>query len=98
MLNVTQGRHPIVSQTVQQHLASSYVPNDTHLDTDDGSRCMILTGPNMGGKSCYLAQVALIAVLAQIGSFVPAVSATLSVFQSIFIRYIFFSSALIVSL
>lgn len=68
-----------------RNLSGEYVPNDTYLNTDK-ERCMILTGPNMGGKSCYLSQVAAIVILAQIGSYVPAAEATLSIFRSIFIR------------
>lgn len=87
LVEVVQGRHPVVSRLVQQRggTASSYVPNDTRLDGSERG-CMILTGPNMGGKSCYLSQVALIVVLAQMGSFVPADEARLSIFHSIYIR------------
>jgi DNA mismatch repair protein MSH3 len=84
-LNISQGRHPVVSCVLQQTSSAEYVPNDTKLNID-GVHCMIVTGPNMGGKSCLLSQVGILVVLAQIGSFVPAVKATLSVFKSIFIR------------
>jgi len=84
MLDIQNGRHPVVSNLFRNSNAE-YVPNDTHLNADK-ERCMILTGPNMGGKSCYLSQVAVIVILAQIGSYVPATEATLSIFQSIFIR------------
>jgi DNA mismatch repair protein MutS len=70
---------------VERHLAGAFVPNDVHLDA--GSRqLIILTGPNMGGKSTYLRQVALLALLAQAGSFVPARSAKLSLVDRIFAR------------
>jgi len=84
VLDIKNGRHPVVSHFIHNP-GGEYVPNDTHLDVDK-ERCMILTGPNMGGKSCYLSQVAAIVILAQIGSYVPAAEATLSIFQSIFIR------------
>ncbi|XP_046657804.1 DNA mismatch repair protein Msh3-like isoform X2 [Daphnia pulicaria] len=85
VLNISQGRHPVLSRILQQTSSAEYIPNDTKLNTD-GVRCMIITGPNMGGKSCLLSQVGILVVLAQIGSFVPAVETTLSVFKSIFIR------------
>ncbi len=85
VLDISQGRHPVVSRRIQQTSSAEYVPNDTRLNADD-VRCMIITGPNMGGKSCLLSQVGIIVVLAQLGSFVPAIQATLSVFKSIFIR------------
>jgi len=84
LLNIKNGRHPVVSHFIRSS-SGDYVPNDTHLNADK-QRCIILTGPNMGGKSCYLSQVAAIVILAQIGSFVPAEEASLSIFQSIFIR------------
>ena len=84
ILDITGGRHPVLSRLIRNSM-TEYVPNDTHLNIDN-QRCMILTGPNMGGKSCYLSQVAIIVVLAQMGSYVPATQATLSIFQSIFIR------------
>lgn len=89
VIDISQGRHPVVSRIIQQMSSAEYVPNDTHLSADN-VRCMIITGPNMGGKSCLLSQVGIIVVLAQIGSFVPATRATLSVFKSIFIRYVRF--------
>lgn len=86
LLEITNGYHPVLSRRMQHSSSAEYVPNDTHLNAGN-TRCMILTGPNMGGKSCYLSQVAIIVVLAQIGSFVPATKATLGLFESIFIRY-----------
>lgn len=86
LLEITNGYHPVLSRKMQHSSNAEYVPNDTHLNASN-KRCMILTGPNMGGKSCYLSQVAIIVVLAQIGSFVPAAKATLGLFESIFMRY-----------
>lgn len=77
------GRHPIVEQSPA--LKEKFVPNDTYLSNTE-TQIMILTGPNMSGKSTYLRQVALIVLLAQIGSFVPADSATLSLVDRIFTR------------
>jgi DNA mismatch repair protein MSH3 len=80
-INVEQGRHPMVEQL----LLDSYVPNDTALSTD-GTRALLVTGPNMGGKSSYVRQVALIAIMGQIGSYVPAQSATLGMLDAVFTR------------
>ncbi|KAF8412278.1 hypothetical protein HHK36_000239 [Tetracentron sinense] len=66
-------------------LQDNFVPNDTNLHAD-GEYCQIITGPNMGGKSCYIRQVALIAIMAQVGSFVPASSAKLHVLDGIHTR------------
>jgi len=77
------GRHPIVEQSPA--LKEKFVPNDTFLSNAD-TQIMILTGPNMSGKSTYLRQVALIVLLAQIGSFVPADSATIGLVDRIFTR------------
>ena len=63
-----------------------FIPNDTLLQADDGTRILLLTGPNMAGKSTYLRQVALITLLAQIGSFVPARSARIGLVDRIFTR------------
>ncbi|HLZ33803.1 MAG TPA: DNA mismatch repair protein MutS [Nitrospira sp.] len=81
-LRIRDGRHPVIEQ-----LASdvTFVPNDTLLD-GDSNRLVILTGPNMAGKSTYLRQVALIALLAQIGSFVPATEAHIGLVDRIFTR------------
>jgi len=76
------GRHPVVEQSLGEE---SFVPNDTYLSNRD-SQLIILTGPNMSGKSTYLRQVALIVLLAQIGSFVPADSATIGLVDRIFTR------------
>ncbi len=81
-LSITEGRHPVVEQAFTEN---SFVPNDTVLDTDE-NRMMIITGPNMAGKSTYMRQVALICLMAQIGSFVPASKAKLPVCDQIFTR------------
>ena len=80
-IDIVDGRHPVVEAL----LGSSFVPNDLHLHEDD-DRFVVLTGPNMGGKSTYLRQAALLVILAQIGSFVPARAATLGVVDRIFTR------------
>ncbi|QSZ29132.1 hypothetical protein DSL72_003643 [Monilinia vaccinii-corymbosi] len=80
---VTGGRHPMVEQL----LPSTYIPNHTSLATDpDQTRALLITGPNMGGKSSYVRQVALICILAQIGSYVPAESARLGLLDGIYTR------------
>jgi DNA mismatch repair protein MutS len=79
---ITQGRHPVVESSL---VDTSFVPNDTRLSNDD-AQLIVLTGPNMSGKSTYLRQVALIVLLAQIGSFVPADSATIGLVDRIFTR------------
>src|SRR4028119_1862911 len=77
---VSGGRHPVV----EHNSATPFVPNDSEVDGD--SRLQIITGPNMAGKSVYLRQVALVALLAQTGSYVPADAATLGVVDRIFTR------------
>eukprot|EP00850_Spirogloea_muscicola_P002457 SM000009S23586 [mRNA] locus=s9:964727:971847:+ [translate_table: standard] len=80
-LIIREGRHPVL----EAQLAERFVPNDTLL-LGERERCQIITGPNMGGKSCYIRQVALIAIMAQIGSFVPATSVKLRVLDAIMTR------------
>jgi len=80
-VEIKDGRHPVSEKTLGQHL---FVPNDTVMDKD--SSFLLITGPNMAGKSTYMRQVALIVLLSQIGSFVPASSAGLPVFDRIFTR------------
>ena len=82
ILKITQGRHPVVEQILG---ASDFVPNDIELNTND-QRIMLLTGPNMSGKSTYMRQVALICILAQCGGFVPADSAVIGICDQIFTR------------
>jgi len=79
---IKDGRHPVVEQMVK---TGAFIPNDTYLNLSDNSFA-IITGPNMAGKSTYMRQVALIAVMAQIGSFVPASSAILPIVDKVFTR------------
>lgn len=79
---ITDGRHPVVERMLD---GAPFVPNETVLNCA-GDRCAIITGPNMAGKSTYMRQVALITLMAQIGSFVPARSAQIGVVDSIFTR------------
>ncbi|WP_270262023.1 DNA mismatch repair protein MutS [Lactobacillus panisapium] len=80
-VKVVLGRHPVVEKVMK---AGSYIPNDVRLDQD--TDIYLITGPNMSGKSTYMRQMALIAVMAQVGSFVPADSAELPIFDQIFTR------------
>ncbi len=80
-LTASDARHPVV----ERHVADAFVPNDVTLDAGD-HQLIVLTGPNMGGKSTYLRQTALLCVLAQTGSFVPARSAKLPVVDRVFAR------------
>lgn len=82
-LKITEGRHPVIEQLLPA--GEKFVPNDTLLDPDD-SQVIIITGPNMSGKSSYLRQVGLIVLLAQIGSFVPAKKAVVGLCDRIFTR------------
>ncbi len=81
-LIIKDGRHPVVEKFVND---SYFVPNDTELNISD-SRVMIITGPNMAGKSTYMRQVAIITLMAQIGSFVPAAEAKIGIVDKIFTR------------
>ena len=81
-LKIVEGRHPIVERTVTD---APFVPNDVTMDTDE-NRMLIITGPNMAGKSTYMRQVALITLMAHIGSFVPAREADISLCDRIFTR------------
>lgn len=80
VLTITQGTHPVVGHA----LGTSFIPNNTTLSPQE--RVVILTGPNMGGKSTYLRQIAQICLMAQCGSFIPAQSATLPILDRIFTR------------
>jgi len=84
-LEIRAGRHPVVEPLLREQSGEDFVPNDTELDPY-GAQILLLTGPNMSGKSTYLRQVALIALLAQIGSFVPADSARIGTVDRIFTR------------
>ena len=79
--DIVDGRHPVVEEGLGRAL---FVPNDTHLDKEH--RVMIITGPNMAGKSTYMRQVALITLMAHMGSFVPAASADIALTDRIFTR------------
>ena len=93
-LHIVSGRHPVLDVMLE----GTFVPNDVHLQSDEtreptidsdgrvSERCAVVTGPNMGGKSCFIRQAALIACMAQMGSFVPAASCKLSAFDAIFTR------------
>uniref|UniRef100_A0A8C4KYW6 DNA mismatch repair protein MSH3 n=1 Tax=Equus asinus TaxID=9793 RepID=A0A8C4KYW6_EQUAS len=80
---IKNGRHPVIDVLLGEQ--DQYVPNSTNL-SGDSERVMIITGPNMGGKSSYIKQVALITVMAQIGSYVPAEEATIGIVDGIFTR------------
>ena len=82
VIEIKDGRHPVVEQFVRD---SYFVPNDTTLDTGH-NRMMLITGPNMAGKSTYMRQTALIVVMAQIGSFVPAADARVGIVDKLFTR------------
>lgn len=82
VITIKDGRHPVVEKMLKNEL---FVPNDTYINNEDDRMC-IITGPNMAGKSTYMRQVALITLMAQIGSFVPAQSATIGVVDKIFTR------------
>lgn len=79
---IIDGRHPVVERMFS---AGTFVPNDTVLDQQD-NRCLIITGPNMAGKSTYMRQVALIAILAHLGSFIPAKQGEISLLDRVFTR------------
>ena len=81
-IEITNGRHPVIEKMLG---AGAFVENDTYLDNED-CRLSIITGPNMAGKSTYMRQVALITLMAQVGSFVPADSAKIGVVDKIFTR------------
>ena len=83
MLDIKQGRHPVIEK--QLPVGEKYIANDVYLDTDS-QQIIIITGPNMAGKSALLRQTALITLLAQIGCFVPAESARIGMVDKIFTR------------
>ena len=82
VIDIKNGRHPVIEKILG---AGSFVENDTYLDKDE-NRLSIITGPNMAGKSTYMRQVALITLMAQVGSFVPATTAKIGVVDKIFTR------------
>jgi DNA mismatch repair protein MutS len=82
ILEIQEGRHPVLDASLPQ---GTFVPNDIFVGMEHG-RVMLITGPNMAGKSTYIRQVALLTILAQMGSFVPAKSATIGIADKIFAR------------
>ncbi len=79
---IQEGRHPVVEQI---NISDKFIPNDCYLDTEN-DQLLIITGPNMAGKSTFLRQVGLICIIAQMGSFVPAKSATIGIIDQVFTR------------
>ena len=82
---ILQGRHPVIERLIAPGVCGGFIPNDVYLNAAS-DRILIITGPNMGGKSTYLRQAALIALMAQMGSFVPAERARLPILDRIFTR------------
>ncbi len=82
VIHIEEGRHPVVERVLKNEI---FVPNDVFMDTKD-EQLLLVTGPNMAGKSTYMRQVALIVLMAQIGSFVPAESASIGIVDRIFTR------------
>ncbi len=83
IMDIKDGRHPVIEQHLE--LGESYVPNDVYLD-NDSQQILMITGPNMAGKSAVLRQTALIVLMAQMGSFVPAASASIGMVDKVFTR------------
>lgn len=83
VLDIKEGRHPVIERQLQ--IGENYIPNDIYLD-DATQQIMIITGPNMAGKSALLRQTALIALMAQMGSFVPAAAASIGLVDKVFTR------------
>jgi DNA mismatch repair protein MutS len=81
VLEIKEGRHPVVEKTIGK---ASFIANDTHLSPNE--QLMLITGPNMAGKSTYIRQVALLVILAQIGSFIPATAARIGIVDKVFSR------------
>lgn len=79
-INIKDGRHPVVEKVIKD----DYIPNDVIMDTD--TNILLITGPNMAGKSTYMRQLAIIVIMAQIGSFVPAKKCSMPIFDKIFTR------------
>lgn len=89
VLEITDGRHPVIERLINTRALSSsdekFIPNNTYMDCTD-NRLIIITGPNMAGKSTYMRQISLIVLMAQIGSFVPASCAKIGIVDRIFTR------------
>jgi len=86
VLEFVQARHPVVERRMEESGAGRFVPNSVHLDADAGPAVLLITGPNMGGKSTYLRQAALLVIMAQCGCFVPAERMTLGLVDRIYTR------------
>ena len=82
LIKITDGRHPVIENNLNEN---EFIPNDTNIGEDD-NLIQIITGPNMAGKSTYMRQMAIIIILAQMGSFVPATSAQISICDQVFTR------------
>lgn len=81
IIEITDGRHPVL----ERFLSEQFIPNSTYID-NEGDRLLIITGPNMAGKSTYMRQIALIILMAQMGSFVPALESKIGIVDRIFTR------------
>ncbi|XP_059172310.1 DNA mismatch repair protein Msh3-like isoform X2 [Physella acuta] len=81
-VDICQGRHPVIESVCQ----GQFVPNNTFMSVSGKSRVLLISGPNMGGKSCYIKQIALIIIMAHMGSYVPADSCSLGIIDAIFTR------------
>ncbi|MGF7182975.1 DNA mismatch repair protein MutS [Tunturiibacter psychrotolerans] len=86
VLEFVQARHPVVERRMEESGGGRFVPNSVHLDADAGPAVLLITGPNMGGKSTYLRMAALLVVMAQMGSFVPAERMRLGLVDRIYTR------------
>lgn len=86
VLEIVHGRHPVVERRMEESGTGRFVPNSLYLETDTGPAIGLITGPNMGGKSTYLRMAALLAVMAQAGSFVPAERLRLGLIDRVFTR------------
>ncbi len=86
VMEFVQARHPVVERRLEESGGGRFVPNSTHIDADAGPAVLLITGPNMGGKSTYLRMAALLVVMAQMGSFVPAERMRLGLVDRIYTR------------
>ena len=86
MLEFVQARHPVVERRLEESGGGRFVPNSVHMDADAGPAVLLITGPNMGGKSTYLRMAALLVVMAQMGCFVPAERMRLGLVDRIYTR------------
>ena len=83
IIKVKESRNLIIEDSLATRAGCQFVPNDIELSS---GKALVLTGPNMGGKSCYLRQVGMLSILAQMGSFVPALEASMPIFDALFVR------------